>query len=112
MHHEEWIRTRNNDEAIALGQAETGRVITAAAAIMVLVFGSFILGSDNIIKLFGLGLAASILLDALIIRTILVPSVMHLFGNSNWYLPKWLDRILPRLSVEPTNVEATTNPAP
>jgi RND superfamily putative drug exporter len=98
--HEEWVHTQNNDEAIALGQAETGRVITAAAAIMVFVFGSFVLGDNNAIKLFGVGLAAAIAIDALIIRTVLVPSVMHVLGKSNWYLPKWLDRITPRLSVE------------
>jgi RND superfamily putative drug exporter len=98
--HEEWLRTHDNDEAIALGQAETGRVITAAASIMVVVFAAFVLGSDPVIKLFGVGLAASIAVDALIIRTILVPSAMHLFGKGNWYLPKWLDRVLPRLAIE------------
>jgi putative drug exporter of the RND superfamily len=104
--HEEWVRTQNNDEAIALGQAETGRVITAAAVIMVLVFASFILLDDRIIKLFGTGLATAILLDALIIRTVLVPAVMHVCGNRNWWVPEWLDRILPKVSVEPPNLHA------
>jgi putative drug exporter of the RND superfamily len=99
--HEEWIHTNDNEEAISLGQAETGRVITAAASIMVFVFGTFIFGGEPTIKLFGLGLAAAILIDAAIIRTILVPAVMHILGRSNWWLPGWLDRILPRLSVEP-----------
>jgi len=102
--HEEWLRTKDNDEAIALGQAETGRVITAAAAIMVFVFGSFVMGDNNVIKLFGIGLASAIALDALIIRTFLVPSVMHVLGTGNWYLPAWLDRVLPKLSVEPSTV--------
>jgi RND superfamily putative drug exporter len=95
---EEWLRTHDNDEAIALGQAETGRVITAAASIMVVVFSAFVLSSDPVIKLFGVGLAASIAIDALIIRTILVPSAMHILGSGNWYLPKWLDRVVPRLA--------------
>ncbi len=99
--HEEWVHQDNNAEAIALGQAESGRVITAAAAIMVVVFLAFVFGENHVIKLFGLGLAAAVFIDAMIIRTILIPSLMHLFGRANWYLPAWLDRSLPRISVEP-----------
>jgi putative drug exporter of the RND superfamily len=98
--HEEWLHTGDNSGAVTRGQAETGQVITAAASIMVLVFASFVLGGERIIKEFGIGLAAAILLDALLVRTILVPAVMHLGGKSNWWIPRWLDRALPRVSVE------------
>lgn len=84
------------------GLAATGRTITAAAAIMVFLFLAFVLGPNLTIKLFGFGLAAAVLLDALVIRSMLVPSLMLLLGRGNWYLPRWLDRILPRLSVEGT----------
>ncbi|WP_242424125.1 MMPL family transporter, partial [Frankia sp. EI5c] len=98
--HEEWTARRDNRVAVSLGQAETGRVVSAAGAIMTLVFASFILGDERVIKLFGLGLALAIAIDAFVIRTILVPALMHLFGRANWWLPSGLDRILPRLSVE------------
>jgi RND superfamily putative drug exporter len=98
--HEEWVRTRDNRVAVTLGQAGTGRVITAAALIMILVFGSFALGPSVVIKQFGLGLAGAIIIDAFIIRTLLVPSLMHLFGKANWWLPSWLDRVIPHLNVE------------
>ena len=97
---EAWVAGADNQRAVREGLAGTGRVITAAAIIMVTVFGSFVLGDDRVLKLFGLGLAVAILLDALIVRTILVPAVMHLLGRANWWLPGWLDRILPRLSIE------------
>ncbi|HUA02882.1 MAG TPA: MMPL family transporter [Solirubrobacteraceae bacterium] len=98
--YEEWHRRRNNREAVAHGLAATGRTITAAAAIMVLVFGSFILGGQRIIDLFGVGLASAVLLDALIVRSVLVPALMLIVGDANWWLPSWLDRILPHLRVE------------
>jgi RND superfamily putative drug exporter len=98
--HEEWSRVRDNRSAVTLGQAATGRVITAAAAIMILVFGSFALGPNVVIKQFGLGLAGAIIIDAFIVRTILVPALMHLVGNANWWLPQWLDRLIPQLNVE------------
>ncbi|THJ75867.1 MMPL family transporter [Candidatus Frankia alpina] len=98
--HEEWTARRDNRLAVSLGQAETGWVISAAGAIMTLVFASFILGDERVIKLMGLGLASAIVIDAFIIRTILVPSLMHIFGKVNWWVPAWLDRILPRISVE------------
>jgi putative drug exporter of the RND superfamily len=97
---EEWVRRRNSHEAITIGQAATGRVITAAAAIMILVFASFALGNNAVIKQFGLGLAGAIFVDAFIVRTVLVPSLMHISGSSGWWLPRWLDRILPQLNVE------------
>jgi RND superfamily putative drug exporter len=99
--HEEWMHTGDNGRAVRVGQAATGRVITAAAAIMVFVFLAFVLGGQRVIAEFGFGLASAILLDALVIRTLLVPALMHLFGRANWWLPGWLDRILPHLSVEP-----------
>jgi len=98
--HEEWLLKADNRQAVTLGQAETGRVITAAAAIMILVFASFVLGGSIVIKQFGIGLASAIIVDAFIVRTVLVPSLMHLIGKSNWWLPKWLDRVIPHISVE------------
>jgi RND superfamily putative drug exporter len=98
--YEEWHRRRDNTEAVAHGLAATGRTITAAAAIMVLVFASFILGGERIIELFGVGLATAVLLDALIVRSILVPGLMMLIGERNWQIPGWLDRRMPRLNVE------------
>jgi RND superfamily putative drug exporter len=103
--HEEWLRTGDNREAVRRGLAVTGRTITAAAVIMVLVFGSFILGGQRIIKEFGLGLAAAILVDAVVIRSSLVPSLMLLFGKANWWFPRWLDRVLPRIHVEPEDLD-------
>ncbi|MGE5281905.1 MAG: MMPL family transporter [Chloroflexota bacterium] len=99
--HEEWEATHDEQAAVTRGLALTGRVITAAAAIMVTVFASFMLGEDRIIKLFGLGLSAAVLIDAVVIRTVLVPAIMQLFGPRAWWLPAWLDRLLPRLHVEP-----------
>ena len=98
--HEEWLLKDDNRMAVTLGQAETGRVITAAAAIMILVFGSFILGGSIVIKQFGIGLAGAIIIDAFIVRTVLVPSLMHLIGKANWWLPGWLDRVIPHVNVE------------
>jgi RND superfamily putative drug exporter len=98
--YEEWHRRGDNREAVTHGLAATGRTITAAAAIMVLVFGSFILGGERIIELFGLGLAGAVFLDALVVRSVLVPGLMMLAGKANWWLPGWLDRVLPHLNVE------------
>jgi putative drug exporter of the RND superfamily len=102
--HEEWLRTGDNREAVRRGLAATGRTITAAAAIMIVVFGSFILGGERVIKEFGLGLSAAILVDAVIIRSALVPSLMLLFGKANWWFPGWLDRHIPRIHVEPEDL--------
>jgi putative drug exporter of the RND superfamily len=98
---EEYDRTGNNATAVADGLAATARVITAAALIMILVFSAFILGDDRAIKLFGFGLAVAVFLDATIVRLILVPATMELLGDRNWWIPKWLDRILPTVHVEP-----------
>ncbi len=98
--YEEWHRRRDNAEAVGHGLAATGRTITAAAMIMVLVFGAFVLGGQRVIELFGVGLAGAVLLDALIVRSVLVPALMLLFGEANWRLPAILDRRLPHLRVE------------
>ena len=98
--HEEWLHRRDNRQAVLHGVAATGRTITAAAAIMVMLFLAFVLGPDLTIKLFGLGLAAAVLLDAVVVRSALVPALMLLLGERNWYLPAWLDRYLPHVSVE------------
>jgi RND superfamily putative drug exporter len=106
--HEEWEHRKDATQAVTRGLALTGRVITAAAAIMVTVFASFMLGEDRIIKLFGLGLASAVLIDAVIIRSVLVPAIMQILGKRAWYFPAGLDRLLPRLHVEP----AEGDPAP
>jgi len=98
--HEEWLKTRDNARATNRGQAITGRTITALATIMVVVFAAFTLSTDRTIKMIGLGMATAILIDALIVRTVLVPALMHTFGRANWYLPSWLDRRLPHLELE------------
>jgi putative drug exporter of the RND superfamily len=97
--HEEWTLTGDNQRAVIRGQAETGRVITAASLIMILVFGAFIFTGQLFDQQIGLGFAAAIFVDAYIARTVLVPSVMHMLGRANWWLPAWLDRRLPRLHV-------------
>jgi RND superfamily putative drug exporter len=99
---EEWTRTGDSHLSVANGLATTARVITAAAAIMVVVFGSFVLENDRTFKMFGIGLATAILLDATVVRMLLVPATMELLGDKNWWLPRWLDRILPRIDIEGT----------
>jgi len=108
---EEWSRTGDNGRAVLVGQAETARVITAAASIMIAVFTAFVLTSQRAIAEFGVGLAAAVALDAFILRTVLVPASMHLAGRANWWLPRWLDRRLPHLAVEPP-AEPPEQPSP
>ena len=97
---EEWRRTGDSRTSVADGLAATARVITAAALIMVFVFGAFLLESDRVVKLMGVGLATAVFLDATIVRMLLVPATMELLGDKNWWLPKWLDRLLPNIDVE------------
>ncbi|MFP5224914.1 MAG: MMPL family transporter, partial [Actinomycetota bacterium] len=98
---EEYLESGDNGEAVANGLAHTARVITAAALIMVAVFSSFVLGfDDRAIKLFGLGLAVAIFVDATLVRMVLVPATMELLGDANWWLPRWLQKALPRLELE------------
>ncbi|HEX6946426.1 MAG TPA: MMPL family transporter [Acidimicrobiia bacterium] len=103
---EEWLRGGDSRRSVADGLAATARVISAAAAIMVVVFGSFVLEPDRIIKLFGVGLATAVALDATVVRLLLVPATMELLGDKNWWLPRWLDRILPRIDVEGHSLDA------
>jgi putative drug exporter of the RND superfamily len=97
---EEFLRTGDNGTAVADGLAATARVITAAALIMVCVFSAFVLGDDRNLKLFGLGLASAVLVDATLVRMVLVPATMELLGDKNWWFPKSLDRFLPKINVE------------
>ena len=110
---EEYDRIGDNTEAVARGMAGTGRVITSGALIMVAVFLAFVASPVPSVKMLGLGLATAVLVDATVVRMVLVPATMALLGKANWWLPGWLDRILPRLTVEsPTTVEPVpTRPA-
>jgi putative drug exporter of the RND superfamily len=108
---EEYDATGDNAHAVSAGLAVTARLITAAALIMVCVFGSFILMDLRAMKLMGLGLAVAVAVDATIVRIVLVPATMELLGNANWWLPKWLDRILPHLAVEGSPSKSPTAPA-
>ncbi len=116
--HEEWAHTRDPSRAVLDGLAYTGRVITAAAAIMIVVFLSFVVGDERAIKQFGLGLAAAVLLDAVVIRCLMLPAVLQLIGRRTWYVPGWLDRMLPRIGIEgsleraPVVVAAQEEPVP
>jgi RND superfamily putative drug exporter len=102
----------DNASAVAEGLARTARVITAAAAIMVCVFGSFVLGTSRELQLFGFGLAVAVLVDATLVRMVLVPATMELLGDRNWWLPRWLDRLLPVVHVEATPDGEAAAPAP
>ena len=104
--HEEWVHTKDNARAVRVGLAETSRVINSAALIMVCVFLAFVLSGNSGAATAGVGLAAAVALDAFILRTALVPAAMHLLGNSNWWLPGWLDKGLPHLAVEPAEEPA------
>jgi RND superfamily putative drug exporter len=105
--YEEWLETGDNRRAVRVGLAETSRVINSAAVIMISVFLAFVLSGDRVIAMFGIALAAAVALDAFVLRTLLVPALMHLLGSANWWLPRSLDRILPRISIEPPEGRAT-----
>ncbi|MFD8857005.1 MMPL family transporter [Streptomyces vinaceus] len=110
--YEEWLETGDNRRAVRVGLTETSRVINSAAVIMISVFLAFVLSGDRIIAMFGIALAAAVALDAFVLRTLLVPALMHLLGGANWWLPAWLDRRLPRISIEPPECrERATLPA-
>jgi RND superfamily putative drug exporter len=108
---EQWLRTRDNSASVAGGLAATARVVTAAAAIMVAVFAAFVPSPQVFLKVIGVGMAAAILIDATIVRMLLVPAAMQLLGRANWWLPGWLDRILPRVRVEGTEDHGAPPPA-
>ena len=97
---EEWVRRRDARTAVADGIAFTGRVISAAAAIMICVFLSFMLGNQRSVKEFGFGLATAVFLDALVIRCVLLPAVLELLGSLTWKLPAWIDSRLPHINIE------------
>jgi RND superfamily putative drug exporter len=97
---EEFLRSRNNVESVVVGISTTARVITSAALIMIAVFLSFVALPDPIAKMFGIGLATAVFIDATIVRVVLVPATMVLLGDANWWLPRWLDRRLPTMQVE------------
>ncbi|HEX4658171.1 MAG TPA: MMPL family transporter [Streptosporangiaceae bacterium] len=103
---EEWLKHRDNSAAVRVGQAITGRIISAAAAIMTVVFFSFTFTTDRTVKMIGLGMAAAVVTDALLVRTVLVPAVMHMLGRTNWRIPPVLDRILPHLDLEDSSETA------
>ncbi|MFF3662684.1 MMPL family transporter [Streptomyces olivochromogenes] len=104
--YEEWLETGDNRRAVRVGLAETSRVINSAAVIMISVFLAFVLSGDRVIAMFGIALASAVALDAFVLRTLLVPALMHLLGGANWWLPRRLDRWLPRISVEPPECRA------
>ncbi|MFE8936684.1 MMPL family transporter [Streptomyces sp. NPDC007872] len=107
--YEEWLETGDNRRAVRIGLAETSRVINSAAVIMISVFLAFVLSGDRVVAMFGIALAAAVALDAFVLRTLLVPALMHLLGGANWWLPKGLDRLLPRISIEPPECRATAD---
>jgi RND superfamily putative drug exporter len=109
---EEYVRTGDNRQAVADGLASTARVITAAAAIMVTVFGAFVMEDAVFLKLAGLGLATAVFVDATVVRMVLVPATMELLGDRNWWLPRWLDRLLPRVALEREPGPAILTPEP
>ncbi|MFD7388939.1 MMPL family transporter [Streptomyces sp. NPDC059852] len=104
--YEEWLETGDNRRAVRVGLAETSRVINSAAVIMISVFLAFVLSGDRVIAMFGIALAAAVALDAFVLRTLLVPALMHLLGGANWWLPRWLDQRMPRISIEPPECRA------
>jgi RND superfamily putative drug exporter len=110
--HEEWQRRRDPHLAVRLGLASTGRVITAAATIMICVFLSFVVGGERVLELFGLSLASAVFLDAFIVRSLLLPSVLHLIGRRTWSLPGWLERRLPHIAIDAPSTSAPRKARP
>jgi RND superfamily putative drug exporter len=106
--HEEWVHTGDNARAVRAGIADTGKVIATAALIMLAVFASFGFSGERIVSAIGIGLAIAVVVDAFIVRLVLVPAVMTLVGNRTWSFPRWADRITPHLSVEGETDPITT----
>jgi RND superfamily putative drug exporter len=98
--HEEWTARRDASAAVTEGLARTGRVITAAAAVMVAVFGAFAISGNRVLEMFGLAMASAVFLDAVVIRMLLLPAVLELLGRATWALPRWLERRMPRVTIE------------
>ena len=109
--HEEWHARRDASAAIREGLARTGRVITAAAAVMVSVFAAFAISGDRVLAMFGLAMASAVFLDALVVRMLLLPAVLELLGRATWAMPRWLDRRLPRIAIEAEDQD-DAQPAP
>ncbi|HEX5782028.1 MAG TPA: MMPL family transporter [Solirubrobacteraceae bacterium] len=110
--HEEWVHTKDAHYAVRHGLAMTGRVVTAAAIIMIAVFGAFAIGNERALAMMGVGFASAIFIDAFIIRLLLLPAVMHLAGPAMWWMPAWLERRLPHLHIErPDTDEASADSA-
>jgi RND superfamily putative drug exporter len=109
---EAYNATGDNAESVARGLAATGRVITSGALIMMIVFLSFVSDPSPFVKMIGLGLATAIALDATVVRMVLVPATMTLMGRANWWLPGWLDRLLPHISIDSDVPPQPTTPAP
>jgi RND superfamily putative drug exporter len=107
---EEWVRKGDASAAVGDGIALTGRVITAAAAIMIVVFLSFTLGDERTLKEFGFGLAVAVLLDAVVVRCVMLPAVLELLGKSTWALPRWLDNRLGHINIEGGRAPASPPP--
>src|SRR6478609_8208566 len=105
--HEEWVHTRDAHYAVRHGLAMTGRVVTAAAIIMIAVFGAFAIGNERALAMMGVGFAVAIFIDAFIIRLLLLPAVMHIAGPAMWWMPAWLDKRLPHLNIEPPESDET-----
>ena len=108
--HEEWHARRDASAAVREGLAKTGRVITAAAAVMVSVFAAFAISGDRVLAMFGLAMASAVFLDALVVRLLLLPAVLELLGPATWAMPRWLDRRLPRIAIEAEDHEAAQPP--
>jgi len=104
---EEWLHTRDNKAAVRRGLAGSGRVVVIAAAIMASVFLAFVPSTNATIKLFGIALASAVIIDAFVVRLVLVPSLMSMLGKANWWLPGWLDRLLPKITIEAPEDELT-----
>ena len=103
--HEEWVHTKDAHYAARHGLAMTGRVVTAAAIIMIAVFGAFAIGNERALAMMGVGFASAIFIDAFIIRLLLLPAVMHIFGPAMWWMPAWLEKRLPHLNIEPPDAD-------
>jgi RND superfamily putative drug exporter len=107
---EEYLRTGDSHNSVVVGLSNTARVITAAASIMIAVFLAYVTNPSPTVKMIGLGLATAVFVDATIVRMVLVPSTMELAGRANWWLPRWLDRILPNLHIDEPEPEVGTRP--
>ena len=109
--HEAWVTTRDPHRAVAIGIGSTARVITTAAAIMIVVFASFVLSTDPTVKMLAIGMAFAVLIDASLVRMILVPSIMTLLGRHAWWMPRWLEPVVPHLTLEGSAAAAAPEPA-